>query len=1382
MSSRSTRARELAFVVDALPHPQFFVDSLRPDVDLVMLDASRDGLAQIAEALAARPGLDAVHLFSHGSNAVLDLGATVLASDTLTVHAEQIARIAQLLDGAALRLYACDLASLDTGRAFVDRLADLLDTSVEASLTPTGDVDGADWTLAYAVGAARHGNALRATDRAAYAHTLGTPPTAFIAMYATDDTGSAMFRINRPITTPANDGVYSFVVYKVGGVTQEVTAIAFAQNTSTTVSYIAIDAAYYDYFDEHNLPSYNSDDVMMNASNVIGIAVKKDGVVVDLVGSTIGSTPLLGAGQIMTRNGNYVATNGTYVSTDFTVTSEMNGGTHLFDTYTYATPVVAALSAPHVGAAIDGLSNAATTLTVDGTGATAGAQVIAWFDFDKNGAIDPGERSMVANADANGAWTADFSLVGIDDGAYQLRVKPTAGGATSAASALTLDRAAPTLAPAQSTPVAGATGVSVTANLDVAFSETIKLGTAGQIVLMDLTSNTVVQTFDLSQSGNGVTVNGSHLVIDPAANLQEGTSYGLTFTAGAVNDVAGNALAQISDAGTFSFTSIVVPAAVGAPILDTASGTKDVTNATAPGFHGTGAAANASVTVWVDENKNGALDAGEYSTVTVANGAGDWNASITTDKLTDGVYAVKATQTLNGVVGHVSGALTLTIDRTVPVIDPAGSQPQGGATNVALSAPIAVHLSEAASFTHTGQVRLVKVADGSVVQTYDLTHGHRGLEVSGQTLTVTPSAALDAGTAYALEFDAGVLVDAAGNPLAAFTDHAAYTFTTVVRPAAVSAPVLDAASGANGLTKASLITLTGSGAAASGLVTVWIDADGNQQRDAGERFITGNADALGTWSLTVDATSLTDGSYQVLATQTAVDAVSPASAGLTLQIDRTVPTIDATASTPAANATEVDLWANLSLKLSEGVSFGTSGSITLVKVSDGSTVQTFDVANPGSGLTLQGDVLTIDPAQDLQAGTAYALKFSAGALVDAAGNGLAAIDDVSGFSFTTLVPVPSVTPGASRVTVLDTAPTLDANGVPLPTSLTPIPGVVREIQTSHAVKLGTGVDNLVLTGATNVAAWDNAGNNVIFGNAGANVTYLSGGNDIVDGGAGYDSLVLAGARSQYTVSIEHGIAVVRDIVAGTTTHVADMQVISFGGAAHSDLDGLFQAHLGRAPTGDEQAQWARAMADGTSLADVSASLASSVEASQANVGVDDFLGNLYRGTLGREPDAEGLAWWRAQMTDHGLTRAQAAIDFVASAEHQTLRQSLFTTNQAELDGLYKAFFGRSVDQSGLDFWMQASANGVDLKTMAAQLTASTEFAAHAAGMSTQDVVTGIYTQLLGRAPDQAGLDFWTAQVDSGAPISLIGAAIVGSDEFQHGLDGLVARADWIPVV
>jgi len=66
---------EIVFVFDNLPDWQQLADGVQPGAQVVVLDGTQDGLAQVAAHLQGREGVDAIHILSHGQPASLQLGS-----------------------------------------------------------------------------------------------------------------------------------------------------------------------------------------------------------------------------------------------------------------------------------------------------------------------------------------------------------------------------------------------------------------------------------------------------------------------------------------------------------------------------------------------------------------------------------------------------------------------------------------------------------------------------------------------------------------------------------------------------------------------------------------------------------------------------------------------------------------------------------------------------------------------------------------------------------------------------------------------------------------------------------------------------------------------------------------------------------------------------------------------------------------------------------------------------------------------------------------------------------------------------------------------------------------------------------------------------------
>lgn len=82
--------------------------------------------------------------------------------------------------------------------------------------------------------------------------------------------------------------------------------------------------------------------------------------------------------------------------------------------------------------------------------------------------------------------------------------------------------------------------------------------------------------------------------------------------------------------------------------------------------------------------------------------------------------------------------------------------------------------------------------------------------------------------------------------------------------------------------------------------------------------------------------------------------------------------------------------------------------------------------------------------------------------------------------------------------------------------------------------------------------------------------------------------------------------------------------------------------------------------------------------------------------------------------------------------------------------LYIAYFNRAPDAEGLNFWGSAFANGFSLESIATLFLDQAETrAAYPDSLSNLDFATQVYNNMLGRTPDQDGLDFWADALDSG---------------------------------
>jgi hypothetical protein len=105
-----------------------------------------------------------------------------------------------------------------------------------------------------------------------------------------------------------------------------------------------------------------------------------------------------------------------------------------------------------------------------------------------------------------------------------------------------------------------------------------------------------------------------------------------------------------------------------------------------------------------------------------------------------------------------------------------------------------------------------------------------------------------------------------------------------------------------------------------------------------------------------------------------------------------------------------------------------------------------------------------------------------------------------------------------------------------------------------------------------------------------------------------------------------------------------------------------------------------------------------------------------------------------------------------------------------ITALYVGYFDRAPDPAGLQFWIDQIDGGREFNTIAADFAASEEATALYPYLTTPDVSTpsafiaSIYANLFGRAPDAAGLAFWTGVLADGSVsvADMIEAIIIGA--------------------
>ncbi|MBL7186966.1 MAG: leucine-rich repeat domain-containing protein, partial [Phycisphaerae bacterium] len=114
-----------------------------------VLSAESDGIQQISDILSNYQDVSAIHIISHGSPGQVQIGSVELNATSLDFYAEKIQTWGDALtqDGDIL-FYGCSIAQGESGSDLLDRIAELTEADVAASINPTGNIDlNGDWVL-----------------------------------------------------------------------------------------------------------------------------------------------------------------------------------------------------------------------------------------------------------------------------------------------------------------------------------------------------------------------------------------------------------------------------------------------------------------------------------------------------------------------------------------------------------------------------------------------------------------------------------------------------------------------------------------------------------------------------------------------------------------------------------------------------------------------------------------------------------------------------------------------------------------------------------------------------------------------------------------------------------------------------------------------------------------------------------------------------------------------------------------------------------------------------------------------------------------------------------------------------------------------------------
>jgi hypothetical protein len=174
-----------------------------------------------------------------------------------------------------------------------------------------------------------------------------------------------------------------------------------------------------------------------------------------------------------------------------------------------------------------------------------------------------------------------------------------------------------------------------------------------------------------------------------------------------------------------------------------------------------------------------------------------------------------------------------------------------------------------------------------------------------------------------------------------------------------------------------------------------------------------------------------------------------------------------------------------------------------------------------------------------------------------------------------------------------------------------------------------------------------------------------------------------------------------------------------------------------------------------------AALAGRTEAIPLTITVDpspvyQYVRALYRDLLDREADPSGLLSW-VTLIESGSSRAVVATDIWNSPEHRGI----------EVDGFYQTYLHRAADPAGRLGWIDAMLVGMSETAVAQAFLTSPEYTS--THPSSAAFLDRLYTDVLGRAPDDAGFIAWHQAAAQGASRAQLAEGFLTSEEADRNL-------------
>ncbi len=157
---------------------------------------------------------------------------------------------------------------------------------------------------------------------------------------------------------------------------------------------------------------------------------------------------------------------------------------------------------------------------------------------------------------------------------------------------------------------------------------------------------------------------------------------------------------------------------------------------------------------------------------------------------------------------------------------------------------------------------------------------------------------------------------------------------------------------------------------------------------------------------------------------------------------------------------------------------------------------------------------------------------------------------------------------------------------------------------------------------------------------------------------------------------------------------------------------------------------------------------------------EGLVNRQYRDILGTNPDSASLRYWAAEIRSGRHTRGDLVVSLINSDQ--------FNKTVAPVARLYKAAFLRDPGPGELEFWVNGQVQkGASMSNVAWSFLNSDELRLRYGTVDDRKLITLLYNNVLGRAPDSRGFEYWLGRRASGMKAHDLMLQFANSEEFVN---------------